>query len=177
MKYIVGGIVLAAAIVGIALWLKGAPDVVVIEPATAPVVEGPQSAPTAQPDTAPHQEGGQADDKNKITTKNGMTIETTKDGSGTGIINGQIAVMQYTGTLTDGSVFDATSKRGGTPFEFTLGAGQVIKGWDQGILGMKVGEERTLTIPPELGYGPQGYPPVIPQNATLIFTVKLEAIK
>ena len=170
MKYIVGGIVLAAAIIGIALWLKGAPDVVVIEPVSAPVVAGPQSAPNADPETAP-------DDKNKTTTKNGMTIETTKDGSGTGIINGQIAVMQYTGTLTDGSVFDATSKRGGTPFEFTLGAGQVIKGWDQGILGMKVGEERTLTIPPELGYRAQGYPPVIPQNATLIFTVKLEAIK
>ncbi|HEY0979784.1 MAG TPA: FKBP-type peptidyl-prolyl cis-trans isomerase [Candidatus Paceibacterota bacterium] len=170
MKYIVGGIVLAAAILGIALWLRGAPDVVVIEPATAPVVEGPQNAPTAQPDTAP-------DDKNKTTTKNGMTIETTKEGTGAGIVNGQIAVMQYTGTLTDGSVFDATSKRGGKAFEFTLGAGQVIKGWDQGILGMKVGEERTLTIPPELGYGPNGYPPVIPQNATLIFTVKLEAIK
>lgn len=181
MKYIVGGIVLAAASIGIALWLKGAPNAPVIEPAAAPVVAGPADSPESDsqktPDTAPLQEGGQAVNNNKITTKNGMTIETTKEGSGKEIINGQIAVMQYTGMLTDGSVFDATSKRGGTPFEFTLGAGQVIKGWDQGILGMKVGEERTLTIPSELGYGPNGYPPVIPQNATLIFTVKLEGIK
>ncbi len=174
MKYIVGGIVLAAAIIGIALWLKGAPNAPVIEPTVVPIVAGPTESPnsTAQntPDTAPVS-------NNKITTKNGMTIEITKEGSGTAIVNGQIAVMQYTGTLTNGTVFDATSKRGGTPFEFTLGAGQVIKGWDQGILGMKVGEERTLTIPPELGYGPSGYPPVIPQNATLIFKVTLEGIK
>lgn len=172
MKYIVGGIVLAAAIIGIALWLKGAPNAPVIEPTVAPSVSGPTESPKSIPESAPV-----SNDKTKTITKNGMTIETTKEGAGTPIVNGQIAVMQYTGTLTNGTVFDATSKRGGTPFEFTLGAGQVIKGWDQGILGMKVGEERTLTIPPELGYGPQGYPPVIPQNATLIFKVTLEGIK
>lgn len=176
MKYIVGGIVLAAAIVGIAVWLKGAPEMAVLQPSTPPPVAGPTEGPGQQSQTAPD-ETPTNNNQNKTTIKNGMTIETTKEGTGPAIVNGQIAVMQYTGKLADGSVFDATSKRGGTPFEFTLGAGQVIKGWDQGILGMKVGEERTLTIPSELGYGAQGYPPVIPQNATLIFTVKLEGIK
>ncbi len=106
-----------------------------------------------------------------------MKIDVIKEGTGPAITNGQTAVMLYTGKLTDGSIFDSTDKHGGQPFSFALGAGQVIKGWDQGILGMKVGEERTLTIPPELGYGAAGYPPVIPQNATLVFDVTLVGIK
>jgi FKBP-type peptidyl-prolyl cis-trans isomerase len=112
-----------------------------------------------------------------VTTKNGMKIETTQQGTGPAITTGQIAVVQYEGKLTDGSIFDSTAKHGGAPFEFQLGAGRVIQGWEQGILGMKVGESRILTIPPELGYGAAGYPPIIPQNATLIFTVTLEGIK
>ncbi len=114
-----------------------------------------------------------------ISTKtiDGMKIDVTKEGTGPAIANGQTAVMLYTGKLTDGSVFDSTASRNNQPFTFTLGAGQVIKGWDEGILGMKVGEERTLTIPPELGYGAAGYPPVIPQNATLVFDVTLVGIK
>lgn len=177
MKYIVGGIVLAAAIIGIILWLRGAPQTAVLEPSTPPpAIGGPQDAPTQNAQSAPKAEPT-TNNKTNTTTKNGMTIEITKEGTGAVIANGQTAVMQYTGMLTNGQVFDATSKRGGQAFEFTLGAGQVIKGWDQGILGMKVGEERTLTIPSELGYGAQGYPPVIPQNATLIFKVTLEGIK
>lgn len=177
MKYIVGGIVLAAAIIGIILWLKGAPQTAVLEPSTPPsLTEEPTKAPGENVQSAPNVPPVK-NDKTNTTIKNGMTIEVTKEGTGAAITNGQTAVMQYTGMLTNGQVFDATSKRGGTPFEFTLGAGQVIKGWDQGILGMKVGEERTLTIPSELGYGAQGYPPVIPQNATLIFKVTLEGIK
>ncbi|MEO5646654.1 MAG: FKBP-type peptidyl-prolyl cis-trans isomerase [Candidatus Paceibacterota bacterium] len=114
-----------------------------------------------------------------ISTKtiNGMKIEVTKEGTGTLIKSGQTAVMLYTGKLTDGSIFDSTAKRNNDPFSFHLGAGEVIKGWDQGIVGMKVGEQRTLTIPPELGYGAAGYPPVIPQNATLVFDVTLAGIK
>ncbi|OGY91170.1 MAG: peptidylprolyl isomerase [Candidatus Komeilibacteria bacterium RIFCSPLOWO2_01_FULL_53_11] len=89
--------------------------------------------------------------------------------------NGDTVTVHYTGRLTNGTVFDSSLERG-TPFTFTLGADQVIKGWDQGILGMEVGEKKTLTVPPELGYGASGYPPVIPPNATLIFDVELISI-
>lgn len=115
--------------------------------------------------------------ENKKTTINGMTIETIKEGTGVEIKNGQTAVVQYEGKLTDGTVFDSTAKRNNTPFEFPLGAGMVIKGWDQGVLGMKIGETRKLTIPSELAYGERGAGGLIPPNATLIFTVTLEGIK
>ena len=82
-------------------------------------------------------------------------------------------VVNYTGTLEDGSVFDSSLKPGREPFTFTLGVGSVIKGWDQGVKGMKVGGKRKLTIPPELGYGAQGAGGVIPPNAILIFDVEL----
>jgi FKBP-type peptidyl-prolyl cis-trans isomerase FkpA len=114
--------------------------------------------------------------KTKKQTKNGMTIETTKEGTGEAITNGKTAVVDYLGKLVDGTVFDASAPRGQT-FSFPLGAGMVIKGWDQGVLGMKVGETRVLTIPPELAYGAQGAGGVIPPNATLIFEVTLQAIK
>lgn len=171
MKYIVGGIVLATGIVGIVIWLRGVPETLVVEPSTPPpALSVPEETPTTPIETP-------QTTTNNTTTKNGMKIEITKQGTGPEIKNGQTAEMEYTGMLDDGSVFDATSKHSGQPFSFVLGSGMVIKGWDQGVLGMKVGEERTLTIPSELGYGANGYPPVIPQNATLTFTVKLVAIK
>ncbi len=87
---------------------------------------------------------------------------------------GDMVTVNYTGKLTNGTVFDSSEKPGRTPFQFHLGAGQVIKGWDQGVAGMRVGGKRLLTIPPELGYGSAGTPGgPIPPNATLIFTVKL----
>ena len=98
--------------------------------------------------------------------------ETLKAGTDSPAKNGDKVQVHYTGTLTNGSKFDSSVDRG-TPFSFALGAGEVIKGWDQGVLGMKVGEKVKLTIPPDLGYGANGYPPVIPGNSTLIFEAEL----
>ncbi|HQP36329.1 MAG TPA: FKBP-type peptidyl-prolyl cis-trans isomerase [Polyangiaceae bacterium] len=93
-------------------------------------------------------------------------------GSGATAAAGQRVSVHYTGWLTNGSKFDSSLDRG-KPFQFTLGAGQVIKGWDQGVAGMRVGGKRKLTIPAELGYGARGFPPVIPPNSTLVFEVEL----
>lgn len=106
-----------------------------------------------------------------------LKIETLKEGTGEAIVNGQTAVVHYTGTLLNGTKFDSSVDRG-QPFAFKLGAGQVIRGWDQGVLGMKVGEKRKLTIAPELAYGAQGAGGgIIPPNATLIFEVDLLEIQ
>jgi FKBP-type peptidyl-prolyl cis-trans isomerase len=101
-----------------------------------------------------------------------LQIEDLQVGTGAEAKSGQSVSVHYTGTLTNGKKFDSSRDRN-DPFDFQLGAGMVIKGWDQGVAGMKVGGRRKLTIPPELGYGPMGYPPVIPPNSTLIFDIEL----
>ena len=97
-------------------------------------------------------------------------------GSGDEATPGQTVVVHYRGTLEDGLQFDASYDRG-TPFSFPLGAGRVIKGWDEGVQGMKVGGKRKLVIPSDLGYGARGAGGVIPPNATLIFEVELLEVK
>ena len=104
-----------------------------------------------------------------------LKIEDLQVGTGAEAKAGQSVSVHYVGTLTDGSKFDSSRDRG-EPFDFLLGAGMVIKGWDTGVAGMKVGGLRKLTIPPEMGYGPRGYPPVIPPQATLIFEVELVSV-
>ncbi len=110
------------------------------------------------------------------TNKQGVEIEILKEGTGTIAKNGDTVSVHYVGVLENGTKFDSSVDRG-TPFEFSLGAGQVIPGWDIGVEGMKIGETRKLTIPSELAYGSSGAGNVIPPNATLIFEVQLLGIK
>ena len=101
-----------------------------------------------------------------------LVIEELKVGDGAEAKAGQNVTVHYVGTLTDGKKFDSSRDRG-QGFSFKLGAGQVIKGWDQGVAGMKVGGMRKLTIPPELAYGDRGFPGAIPPKSTLVFEVEL----
>ncbi|MAQ87365.1 MAG: hypothetical protein CMG23_04105 [Candidatus Marinimicrobia bacterium] len=109
--------------------------------------------------------------------ENGLIVEELIVGDGDEAQDYNKVVVNYTGTLLDGSIFDSSLKPGRTPFTFTLGAGSVIKGWDQGVKGMRVGGKRKLTIPPDLGYGDNGAGNVIPPGATLIFEVELLEIE
>jgi|SRR5215469_414044 len=106
------------------------------------------------------------------TTASGLQYWDIKVGTGATAAAGKTVKVHYTGWLTDGKKFDSSVDRG-QPFAFSLGAGQVIKGWDEGVAGMKVGGKRQLRIPPELGYGARGAANVIPPNSTLIFDVEL----
>src|ERR1039458_6126178 len=146
-----------------------------LQPATATTTQSAADAVSPPPIGAPIQPITAAP------TQPGATVtelkkEDTKVGTGAEAVTGKSVSVHYTGWLTDGTKFDSSKDRG-HPFSFQLGAGQVIKGWDQGVAGMKVGGVRKLTIPPELGYGARGAGGVIPPNATLVFEVELLGVQ
>jgi peptidylprolyl isomerase len=117
---------------------------------------------------------GEQNNSNSYTIQ-GMKIDILKQGTGEGAKTGDNVVVNYVGTLQDGTKFDSSIDRG-QPFPMTLGQNRVIQGWELGLLGMKVGEKRKLTIPPELGYGAQKIGELIPANSTLIFEIDLLSI-
>jgi FKBP-type peptidyl-prolyl cis-trans isomerase len=147
-------VVVAAALIGVGTWYS---DQISAQSEQSAVDQG----------TAAQQTQSQAMQNLKI-------VDTTV-GTGTAAAAGDVLSVLYTGKLDDGTVFDASSLHGNQPFSFTLGVGNVIEGWDLGLVGMKVGGTRELTIPPELGYGSSGQGP-IPPNATLHFTVQLLSV-
>lgn len=128
---------------------------------------------TSAPTAAPASGSGAS---NVTRANNGLIIEEVQVGTGATAVKGKSVKVHYTGTLTDGKKFDSSRDRG-EPFSFQLGVGQVIKGWDQGVDGMKVGGKRKLTIPAELGYGQAGAGGVIPPNAVLLFDVELLGVE
>lgn len=107
----------------------------------------------------------------EVVTSSELRFSDVTCGEGDAAARGDSVTVHYTGTLENGEEFD--SSVGGDPFQFKIGAGDVIAGWEEGVVGMQVGGTRTLTIPPDLGYGTSGYPPVIPPDATLNFEIEL----
>jgi peptidylprolyl isomerase len=114
--------------------------------------------------------------ENLQTTPSGLQYSIDRPGEGESPRPGQVVSVHYSGWLTDGTPFDSSRDRG-RPLEFPLGQGRVIRGWDEGVADMRIGERRTLVIPPELGYGAQGAGGVIPPNATLVFQVELLGVR
>jgi FKBP-type peptidyl-prolyl cis-trans isomerase len=136
------------------------------KPAGDKPADKPAAAAGDKPAAKPAAEAGKT-----TTTASGLKIAVVQEAKNPGAMSGDIVWVHYTGKLQSGEQFD--SSVGGQPFKFTLGGGQVIKGWDEGIVGMKVGEKRQLTIPADLGYGERGSPPKIPGGATLVFDVEM----
>jgi peptidylprolyl isomerase len=111
-----------------------------------------------------------------VTTESGLTYIITKSGDGEAIKSGDNVIVNYTGLLTNGAMFDSSITRN-EPFSFLVGAGMVIKGWDEGLQVLRIGDHATLIIPPEIGYGASGAGGVIPPNATLIFIIEVLGVK
>ncbi len=149
--------------------------VVVAALSSSPLLaQAAQKPPVMKPAAAAHPKTPPAAPK-VVTTPSGLKYVDLMVGKGPAPKTGDTVVVNYTGRFTNGKVFD--SSVGKKPFEFALGRGHVIKGWDEGVGSMHVGGRRKLTIPPDLAYGSQGYPGVIPPNSTLVFVVTLLKIK
>lgn len=164
-------VVLGAVIIGVASWYV---NTNINNPSNASASAADQASnPQAQASAA----SSSATSTNATSSQSmdGLEIKDLTVGTGTVAENGDVVTVDYVGKLDNGTTFDSSASHG-QPFSFTLGVAHVIKGWDLGVLGMKVGGTRELTIPAALGYGAQGYPPVIPPNATLHFTITLLSV-
>ena len=140
---------------------------------SGPVATTQQTTPTPAAGSDDFNEGA---GKTPVTFPDGLKIIDLRVGQGTAtVVSGSTVSVHYTGWLSSGQKFDSSRDRG-QPFQLTVGGGSVIPGWDEGLLGMKVGGRRKLIIPPALGYGDQGQPPTIPPNATLYFTIEVLSI-
>ena len=177
-------VLLCVVVLGCAQIATEAPDTAVAEsiaqatPASDTVESTAQASPTPTIETenkTPQASDNKMSEEKIVTTPSGLKYEVLQEGSGATPENGQTVTVHYTGTLEDGSKFDSSRDRG-QPFQFKVGIGQVIQGWDEGLSTMKVGERRKFIIPPDLGYGASGAGGVIPPNATLIFDVELLGI-
>ncbi len=170
-NYIIFGIVAVVVVAAAVMYYPGAPA-----PATATADSQP-TADATQTVTQPVELSGTVVTNPKPTTmSDGLIIEDTKIGNGAEAKKGSLVRVNYVGTFADGKKFDASADHGTEGFTFPLGQGRVIKGWDEGVVGMKVGGTRKLTVPPQLGYGENDYGP-IPGNSTLLFTVELLAVR
>lgn len=161
-------VVVGAAIVAGAMWYANN----VLNPQPVATTAQSQDQTQTQPQTPTQNQT--STNTNSTSTQTMDTLKITDVTVGTGAVaqNGDTVTVNYTGTFDDGTVFDSSLNPGRTPFSFVLGASMVIKGWDEGVLGMRVGGKRELVVPPSLGYGPSAYGP-IPGNSTLHFTVEL----
>ena len=158
-------ITLASVIVAITFLLLRNPSKQIPTPLATPITASPTPSPSATITTY-----------EETKTMDGLIIQDIVLGTGAEATSGKKITVNYSGTLVDGTKFDSSYDRG-VPFSFNLGAGEVIKGWDEGFAGMKVGGKRKLTIPPELGYGAAGAGGAIPPNSTLIFEVELLGVE
>ena len=155
----------------IAVGLDQTAPVAVVQSATEPTLVA-QADQLTQPEANPMTQAAPSPEENVVTTDSGLKYVDIVEGTGATPQKGQTVSVHYTGTLENGTKFDSSRDRG-QPFQFPLGAGRVIKGWDEGIATMKIGGQRKLIIPPDLGYGSRGAGGVIPPNATLLFDVEL----
>jgi peptidylprolyl isomerase len=159
----------------IAAGLSQIAPVAVVQSATEPTLVA-QANLLTQPEVNPMSQAAPSPEENVVTTDSGLKYVDVVEGTGTIPQKGQTVSVHYTGTLENGTKFDSSRDRG-QPFQFPLGAGRVIKGWDEGIASMKIGGQRKLIIPPDLGYGSRGAGGVIPPNATLLFDVELLGVE